>query len=488
MGEAADRGKERRPREGDQTLEEILLTTLPYAASMAELVFPCWSDLITAIVKEVSAETLLCMTRALSGNDRDMLVYMIEKEFLRDMTKNVDAMKADYQGHDTLRLLDFYERAVAFLSTVGSNNTGVLAGNIAIIYRRRKDEEKTLRYRKISMEDYLRQGIPYDALIEKMNLATAYREFHRTEEAAATLREALEEAKRYRIGSMIGSIAGNLAAVLRDIGDPASHGEIMECFGIEESYFRSQSMARDLAISLINQAAYHIMRGDASAAAPKLMEGAAIIRENRFKEFYQAISAMEAMLAGLRRKDGGEESDDPRGKGDTDESEEEARAFFEELLAVNGAFAVVKLYVEEGRWNATCIPAEENAMYHSMLRLVKLPGLDNEVVFGALFSPVRYTEAAAETMKAYVEWSNTLTFYEMTLHSDFEVQGVYRIRAAGREELKDRFHFYLQLWTADCLAMTMLSMGVDLATCQGLKLTVLDMDEDDDDDDGGNGD
>ena len=473
--------------------DRLLLSTLPMIATHTELTVACWTDLIDLSVQYASASTLLRILAEAPQNDRGMLEYLLETAFLKDMTVRIDAMKADYQGPETLRLLDFYERATEFLSAIASNNTGVVAGNIAIIYRRRKDQDKTLYYHRLSMEDYLRQGIPYDALIEKMNLATAYREFGRPDEAIAVLREALSEAEAQNIQGILGSIAGNLAAVLRDRGKPEDHEEIMACFAVEECYFREQDMARDLAISLINQTAYHLMRHDADQASPKLNEAREIIRGYRFKEFYQALAAMEAMVTDLNRsRDDHDTSDEPNDLDDPGDShaeknlsEEAARAFFEELLAVNDQFELKNLYVEDGYWNADCFLTKPMEVFFTKLRLMILSGRDNEVIFGALFSPARYASSARENLKAYVDWSNTLTFYEMTLRDGCDVQAVYRIRAANREELKERFHFYIQLWTADCLAMAMASVGMELASCQSLKLTVLNMDDDDDDGDGG---
>lgn len=464
--------REIRKGQSERAYDDLLLKTLPYAKAYSALVLSCWSDLVLSIVQEASAKTILDMLRVLSDEDRETFEYLLENAFRRDMTENIDALKADYQGPQAVRMLAFYEKAVEVLLAIGSVNTGVLAGNIAIIFRRRKEQEKTLRYHKISMEDYLRQGIPYDALIEKLNLATAYREFGRLDEAITTLREALVEAQKEGIAGMVGSIAGNLAAILRDRGHAEDHDEIVACFALEESYFREQGMARDLAISLLNQSAYGLFRNDAASVMSKLSEGGRIVRENRFKEFFQALATLESMAA--------KQMNTASSEGNF--SEEEARALFEELLAVNGQFKLGRIYFDDGNWNADCVLSEENENFFTKLRLLLLPQTDNEVIFGALFSPARYADAALENLNAYVEWCNTLPFYKMTVMENFEVQGVYRIRAANREELKDRFHFYLQLWTADCLAMAMLAVGMDLATCQGLKLTVLDMDGEDGED------
>ena len=485
LGEWENAADHRNRAEGEY--DRLLLSSLPFAATHTDLIAACWTDLVDLTVQYASPRALLSMLAALPQNHKAMLQYLLETAFMKDMTARLDGMKADYQGHDTLRLLDFYGRAVEFLSAIGSNNTGVLAGNIALIYRRRKDEEKTLYYHRLSMEDYLRQGIPYDALIEKMNLATAYREFNRPDEGIIVLREALSEAKEKNIQGILGAIAGNLAAMLRDRGNPEDHDEIMACFALEEGYFREQNMARDLAISLVNQTAYHLARGDVDQVMSKLTEAGEIIRGHHFKEFFQALAAMEAMAADLNRsRDDGEKPEDPENNSGN-LSEEEARAFFEELLAVNDQFELRKIYLEDGLWNADCFLTKPSEIYFTKLRLMLLSGKDNELIFGALFSPAQYAPSARETLKAYVDWSNTLTFFEMTLREDCDVQGVYRIRASNRAELKERFHFYLQLWTADCMAMTMASVGMELASCQSLKLTVLDMEDGDDEDDGDDG-
>ncbi|MBE6660919.1 MAG: DUF4062 domain-containing protein [Ruminococcaceae bacterium] len=455
-------------RTSGQSYEEILSETLPLASTHMSLVYACWKDLVPSIAKEVSVQTLQRMLHALPREESFFLEYAFEEAFTKDMLLNIENMKVDYQGPQTLRLLAYYEKAIEFLSEIGSANTGVLAGNIAIIYRRRKDEEKALHYHKISMDDYLRQGIPYDALVEKMNLSTAYREFGRKDEAISVLREALSEAKEKGITALVAAIAGNLAANLRDRGNTADHEEIMDCFAIEENYYREQLAARDLAISLLNQTAYGLMREDAASVSDKLAEARKIVRENNYTEFYQALAAMEATSARLNSTNRSTDGLD----------EETARAFFEELLATNGQFTVNRLYVEDDRWNADCFPLEQNQIFFTKLRLI-LMGSDNEVVFGAMFAPAQYNEAAKENLKAYVEWSNTLTFYEMTIIEGFTVQGVYLVRAASREDLMERFLFYLRLWMADCYAMSMLSIGMDLAFCQGLKLQILNMDADD---------
>ena len=459
---------EKKRDEEKPDIENLLNASLSLAEKYQRVVFFCWYDLSETIVNNASSETVIKLVRALSDGRDNLLIMRFESKYIMKLQEDLELLKSDYFSFIATEILEHYERAIEFLDTFDCDNVGTVSGNIALIFRRRKDQEKTLHYHKVSMNAYKRKNIIYDCLIEQMNLATAYKAFNRPLEAIETLREGLATAQREGVRALEGAIAGNLAATLRDNGTPEDHDEIMRCFELEERYFRSENLTRDLVISLINQLAYHLQRGEISDHLEQLEEAGMLIRKYKFVDFYQALAYMENVV---KTNKGSDRSSD----------EQSPESFITEILG--DAYTVGRIFKEDGRYHADCLPKEEIPQFKKQLRLIFDPAVDNKITFIGAYLPMQYSNEARENVQAYLDWNNeSLTYYNMVMMDNFQVQGGHNIVAADREDLKKRLEFYISLWDIDCMNLTLLSVGFpDIDTCKGLKLKAIStFDEDDD--------
>ena len=449
----------------NETVESLLAQVEKLYEAYPDAVFQCLYDVATVIVDYASAETVIRLVRLMTGGETTLLEIRFERKYLRSMQENWDELKKDYMGFKAQERLNFYERALTFLHTMEANNVATLSGNIALIFRRRKEEEKTLYYHKLSMEAYMKQNRPYDCMIEKLNLATAYKEFGRVEEAIQSLREGMVESREQGIFALEASMAGNLAALLRDHGIEADHDEVLRCFAIEENFFRKDGLTRDLVISLINQVAYHMMRKDRSAYLPKLEEAGYLIRKYRFKDFYRALAYMENQAA-----------QDAPAKEPVAETPEE---FFRDLLSGMENYRMERVMKDGEGFYVDVFPKSQDEHYQHQFRILWDPEHPGEVVFIGAYLPAQYNESAKDNVQAYLDWSNGLTYYTMHLMEHFQVQGGCRVRGSTREELKERVEFFCALWRCDCLNLTLLSVGFsDMSACQGIKLQTINREDD----------
>lgn len=441
-------------------IEDLLHKSLSLAEKYQRTIFFCWYDLSETIVRNASAKTVIQLVRSLSDGRDNLLEIRFETKYIMKMQEDMELLKSDYFSFIATEILDHYERAIEFLDTFDCDNVGTVSGNIALIFRRRKEQEKTLHYHKVSMNAYKRRNIIYDCLIEQMNLATAYKAFDRPLDAIETLRDGLATAQKEGVRALEAAIAGNLAATLRDNGTPENHEEIIRCFEVEESYFRNENLTRDLVISLINQLAYYLMRHEISDHLPKLEEAGMLIRKHKFADFYQALAYMENLVR---------TSSESNPTSDTESPE----SFIEDILC--DEYTVGKVFEEDGKYHADCFPKQEVPQCRKQLRLIFDTKIDNKITFIGAFLPMQYNQEARENVQAYLDWNNeNLTYYNMVMMDNFQVQGGHYIVAANREDLKKRLQFYIDLWDIDCMCLTLLSVGFpDIDTCKGLKLKAI---------------
>lgn len=454
----------------NEIAEEYLAELSGYSGEMGSLVYECLYDIAEVVTDYTSAETALVCVRALDRELSDMLTSRLSKMYLRNEYNDITSLKSDYLSPEAEGKLAYYDKAAKFLSQVGySSNTAMLYGNLAIIYRRRKDQDKTFSYHKLSREAYREIGEHRDALIEMLNLSTAYFAFEKTDEAIEVLREGVKEARERGLSDMEAAMAGNLAARLRDRGNPSDHEETVECFRIEEDFYREQGLERDLAISLVNQCAYYIVRmsgGERDLWEPKLVEAGQIIRKNNFQEFYQALSVIES-----HAKKSAEATAEKK-----EAAEGSPEEFIKELLEYDGSFAPDRISKDGDMYVADCFPTDSSDnSFKTQIRVGFYPDNDRELVLVLAFLPAGYNQSAESKLRAYLEWSNTLTYYNLELFDRFQVEGSCKIMAADREALKRRLAFYLKLWRGDCASLTLLSYGVgNLSMHQGMKLKIID--------------
>jgi hypothetical protein len=196
----------------------------------------------------------------------------------------IHSLMDTYMAVDTHSQIEECEALIDICRQVGYVDTAALVGNLALIYRRLKNKEKTFAMHKLSAELFMAQNKNHDSLIETMNLATAQKEFGDPESAVDTLRKAKDFALQTKDEQMLATICGNIAAYLIDRKDKNGHPEIMEMFGVEEGVFRKRSEHRSLAISLINQTIFfgNICK---ETAVSKLTEACDIVQRHKLKGF-----------------------------------------------------------------------------------------------------------------------------------------------------------------------------------------------------------
>lgn len=172
---------------------------------------------------------------------------------------NFDYLRRNCRGVHADMLIASFEKYIAFLEAMDSEYAGAIAGNLAAIYRRRMDKDKTILNHEKAIRIYRAHNRARDVYIELMNLATAYSDFDTPEKGVELLRNTLKEPELSSCKDIQAAIAGNLAALLMKFHGDNAQGrgnEIAECFRIEEEYFEQSGEMRELAISLANQLVY----------------------------------------------------------------------------------------------------------------------------------------------------------------------------------------------------------------------------------------
>ena len=258
------------------------------------------SEQLPSVLSYCSDETvrnLLSLASETPGTKR--MLWHATTRADQDSISDLKSLMEDYSSSIADCLVRKQENLIILLAAAEHPDAAGVAGNIALIFRRRKDKDKTVYYHKKSMDFYKREEKTHDYLIEKMNLATAYKEFQMIPEAMQILREALVEAHDSGEQMMEASIAGNLATLLMKCPELAdSEGEILALFAIEESIFLEGQEYREYTISLCNQLIYLIQLPDPNLELieKKLLMAKVCIIKFRFREFEPTIQAIESVL------------------------------------------------------------------------------------------------------------------------------------------------------------------------------------------------
>ena len=143
------------------------------------------------------------------------------------------------------------------------------------------------------MEIFSELKKPRDRLIEMTNLATAYGVFGELDKAIDTLREALDYATNVGDHLQRALVADNLADFLRKRENEADKEEILRCFNIDETFFRSSGHTRDLIISIRNQLVYLYDKEPVEVWESKLWEMKELVSKYGFTEFDQSVRFFE---------------------------------------------------------------------------------------------------------------------------------------------------------------------------------------------------
>lgn len=453
--------------EENPTVYPMLCDLIEHAAAYESLVARAFMDLANNIIRTCTAEEMIALVERFSDANRENVSDSLARAMFDGEDKVNAELKVDYLSPTATEKLRFYEKCVAFMDHFNHPNAEALAGNIAIIFRRRKDKEKTLYYHALSAERFRKAEKMHDALIEMMNLATAYREFEDMPSAIRLLREALVLATETKNDLMEAQIAGNLASCLTQQKEVEDTEELLRCFALEEAFFRRASNDRDLVISLLNQVIYLHNKADISVWRGKLEEAGALVRKNRFEEFRTTLNNLEWYASKQ------EAAPTPA----TDDADFRSRV--ETLLAAVGGYTVETVDCTNGVYRAVCVVAEQTLPGDERLFLFHRPDTAGVLVAVAVYRPPM-VPPDMDVLNAYIQWWNGFKEYELSYDTEGQMlRADIQMVAADWEVMAARLTRFAQLWQADRVNVLSLMLEVmDLDFCQGAKLRLLNGDED----------
>ncbi len=426
-------------------------------------------------------------------------IYRVNTECFSDCNE----LRSKYTGPRAERLIRKTENLILMLEAGEFSDAPAVAGNIALIFRRRKDKEKTLRYHKLSMELFQAAGKDHDCLIEMLNLASAYRMFDMLPESVAQLREGLRKAHEVGDTVLEGALAGNLAGLLVEYPELASsEEEILELFRTEERIFFEAHEYRDYAISLHNQLKYLFGRPqpDLALIREKLDAATACAGEHHFTDIMSSLQRMEQLLQQM--KDGGKglnrsiktengrsaagerTAAGPDTAPDADlikklrailngqnaappQETESPEAVLTRLVEAHGGYRIE-------RWDsktsasvrALCLPREETpgmrvSLYLTLARAQSAERFHMAVLY--VMQPAARAENAEELMRRYTEWWNgTDGLYRLELQKkDLSVVASCTFREQTAPELMKSLGRIARLCAADALNLSLAASGTD---------------------------
>lgn len=436
-----------------------------YSATHETLIRQCLMDLTEIIIKDCSAEQIIQLVRGLEDACAKALTHQLNDEMPKNFQQDIYELTQDYRSPAAEKKLAYYEKCIKVLEAFNAVNVAAIAGNIAIIYRRRQEREKTIRCHTLSARIYKERGNLHDYLIELMNTATAHSQFDQKEKAISLLRSGIAEAAAAEEKRLEASMAGNLASLLCEKGGPAVHDEVMEYFGIEERYFREAQFSRDLAISLINQIIYLKQIPDCDEWVEKLREAGELIRSKHLDEFVKVLVRLEWQAQIIQ------------GHGQC-LSLADAKANIRQLLSATDLYEIHEFELEDDQYHAFCTPKEDSPLGSELMHLFLDQTAANRLDVIFLYQFQMVAPNAAADIKKYISWWNEQGEYPLLLHEeDMVLQASCRLQAASWEDVIRQFNRVQKLWDADKTNFGMLCIGLsDLPMYQGMKLRILNED------------
>ena len=436
-----------------------------YANVCEGLVMYCLLDLAERVVEVCSADQMISIVRDLPEKAGQALHQYLGSAMLKNANEDIAFLVKSYTGAAAEEKLAYYEKCMQIMEALEIEQFAETAGNLATIYRRRNEEEKTFRCHTVSMELFKRSGETRDYLIETMNMSTAYDHFHKTEKAIELLQKGLEEAREARMENIEAAMAGNLSSLLIKKRDPALFDEIMRCFEIEEQYFRRAGEKRDLVISLLNQLVFYKSSKRTNGDPRKKLEEAKILtRKSHFREFEQTIASLDQMLM-----ENGLSPEDPL-------EQKEVEVKLTGLLATEDIYRLDSLTLEEGQvYHAICKPKEPEPTGSELVHLFLRATAPEELTVVSLFQPKLLHKGAATVVQQYVDWWNLQGEYELQLHENGMVlHADCMLQAKDWTGIIQAFRRYCKFWTTDKLNTSMICIGLtELEIYQELKLKLL---------------
>ena len=420
----------------------------------------CLFDLASYLAKELPKDALLSLISCISDNYRQDMIDRFDSVMSNEMNIDLNYLMNNYFGSRADMLIERYEKYTHVLNELKGLNAPAIAGNLALIYRRRKEKEKAFEYHNLSAELFRRAGKMNDCFIEIMNGATARKELSSPAEAIEILRAGLQEALEVSNRKYAAMIAGNLASVLMMDLKQENCAEIENCFTIEEEYFRESGYWRDLVISLINQSIYHIKNGaPVSRWSEKTREARVLAAEAKLSEFNSTLSQLEWRIA--------------QAEHGNNSSEESVRESVAEVFDKSG-YGIRSFERRDGYYYIVADPKQQNELYAEAVVAAAPFNKDCCLRVIALMEPEAYREES-ESLEQYIEWWNKFDKYTLTLEKDEKrIKAVIDLQASDWKQLSERFRYFTALWEADKMNCYALMLGiVDLDSCRQAKLKAL---------------
>ena len=447
----------------DADVYTLLNEMTSYIPKYEYVVVNAFEDLRYYAVDKCSGEELVSLVKKLTV--RRWVNYIAskwEEVMLKDLHKNEAKLVRDYMSSEAAELISYFEKCIVFLRVFDKSNAATFAGNIAIIFRRRGDKEKTLYYHDLSMRIFDEENKHRDCLIEMTNLATAYNAFGEPDKAIELLRKALVRATKVGDEQQRALIADNLADFLRLRKNPENQSEILECFAIGESFFRKAGYTRDLVISLRNQLVYYVVDLEAPIEVweAKLIEVAKLVRENEFTEFEQNIRYFEWRASQCRSNGGGSTIQEVKDK---------LHAMLNNVL---DEYHLEEAEESDGYYKFIAYPKDqENGReeYHIFIDKQN----DNSLHFIPAYLPNCDISNHAK-LDEYIGWWNQIGNYALERNEEVGyVTAHFVLMANSWEDVCDTFKRSIILWLVDKTAtLLLMTDACDLAEIQGFKLSV----------------
>ncbi len=454
-------------QEAEERYTQLMLQLTERCRDSAQLTELILRDQLEKSAAICSAESLNAMLDALEKMECYQEVLQKLAHYLADDHAVEQAyLTRDYTSSVALKKLSHMEKTVAVLKDrFDADMVGCISGNLALIFRRRQEEEKTIAYHKLAMEKYQSIGKIRDCLIETMNLATAYREFGRLDEGTQLLRSVMQDEKNKQVGDIYAAVAGNLAGFLTDKGDMKTHAqEVIDCFRIEEDYFRATGEERELAISLFNQIRFYLVEFEQyeSVIREKYAQAMEIAQRNNLREFAQHLRKLDTLLNQKARvKPAGEQL---------------AQPLLDALLRENKDLELLEIKEQQPDYiYAVCNYRQELRIILSNvhIRIDCRNGAQLQAVF--LLQPRQGPKNLAVTMTQYTQWWNEQGAYELEFNQeDMLMLSRQNYGYYDWDEASRRFRRNCKLWMADVMNAALLCMGVaDLDEFKKLKLEAM---------------
>ncbi|MDO5132923.1 MAG: DUF4062 domain-containing protein [Eubacteriales bacterium] len=419
---------------------------------------------------------------------------LIQDVMLKDFYEDLTLLRLNYVGKNAEEKLRYYEKCVDILVKLDSQDAAAVAGNIALIFRRRREKEKTYHYHRISMDQYRKKHCDRDAYIEALNLSTAYKDFGESDKAMGLLRQSLSElqdGEKGRIDDLRAAIAGNLAQMLMN-NESADEDEIRRYFRIEEEYFEDSGEERELAISLLNQVRFLIRdtQKNEEALQSKYKRAADIVYRHQFREFYSMVKELGEMIPA---KTGGtehtfEEEQGPNPlrrmlkillprKIGSQRRRATAEEYVKKLLSLQKTYEIAETVEKQGEGyiHVLCKPFENvPGLILNLHLIIDLPGTNTLNMIFAL-QPVITPPHILMVFRQYADWWNRQNDYKLNVQEEGNVLiAAEKCSLADFTQAAERFKHIEKLWMADALNMSLASIGIEETDLfQEMKLKVI---------------